>query len=175
MTAYTVACGTPVQEVNAPLSAMVTSTPFDPYHRQKEGEAPPEIVVEIDLENRYDFDLIPTAVNGAAVSFNRDHTDNSQEPLVLPPGKIRFVLKNTGTISHNFRITGTDNEGRTFDAVTPGRDRFMGQGVMWKMEARLGEGTYLMICNVENHDARGMTRPLIVTLEGVGYPSPPLR
>lgn len=167
------ACSAPVQEVNAPLDYMVTSTPFDPYHTPKQGAAPPNVVVTIDLENRYDFDLIPTEVNGVPLSFNRDHRDNDHEPLMLPPGEIRFVVKNTGTISHNFRIMGTDVDGRTLDAVTPGVDRFMGPGVMWEMAGQLKEGAYVMICNVENHDARGMKRPLIISRDVV-FPSPPL-
>ncbi|MBI2172280.1 MAG: hypothetical protein HYU30_09770 [Chloroflexi bacterium] len=164
----------PVQEVNAPSDFMVTSTPFDPLHAPREGSAPPEVVVEIDLENRYDFDLLPRRVNGALVRFNGDHKDNGEEPLKLPPGKVRFVLTNTGTISHNFRLMGRTPEGVTFDVTTPAVDRFMGAGVMWEMEARLWEGEYLMICNVTNHDARGMSRPLIVTREA-SYPAPPLR
>ncbi len=165
---------TPVQEVNAPADSMVTATPFDAYHAPREGSLPPDVVVEIDLENRYDFDLLPTRVNGMSVPFNRDHRDNDGEPLRLPPGKIRFVLTNTGTISHNFRITGKTADGRILDAVTPGVDKFMGAGVMWEMEGRFDEGEYLMICNVTNHDFRGMSRPLIITKD-VSYLPPPLQ
>lgn len=176
--ALTSACNqtsqSPVQEVNAPLDAMVTSTPFNPYHPPRQGSISPDTVVEIDLENRYDFDLIPRAVNGAPVQFNADHRDNAQEPLRLPPGRVRFVITNTGTISHNFRLAGTAPDGRKLDATTPAVERFMGPGVMWEMEVPLWEGTFQMTCNVGNHDMRGMSRPLIVTSEAA-YPPPPLR
>ncbi|MBI4312082.1 MAG: hypothetical protein HY681_09905 [Chloroflexi bacterium] len=164
----------PVQEVNAPPDSMVTATPFDPLHAPRTGAQPPDVVVEIDLENRYDFDLIPTRVNGAPVEFNRDHRDNADEPLRIPPGIVRFVLTNTGNISHNFRLKGVTPDGRPFSATTPAVDKFMGGDVMWEMEGPLWEGEYLMLCNVTNHDFRGMQRPLIVTAD-VRYPPPPLK
>ena len=157
-------------DVNASRASLVTATPFDPLHPPRANRVSPDSVIELDLENRFDFDLIPRRINGITVDFNRDHQDNDDEPLVLPPGRIRFVFTNSGTISHNLRIEGVRPDGEILDMTSPGATRFLSPGDMWELEIRLWEGEFRLTCAVTNHDARGMSRPMIIT-EKVAYPS----
>ncbi len=146
---------------------------IDPYHQPSPGQRAPDYVVELDLENRYAFDIIPTGVNGTPLEFNRDHVDNHLEPLRIPPGLVRFVIKNTGTISHNLRLESTALDGRQLDVVTPSVQNYLAEGEMWEMTIDLWEGSFLLTCAVTNHDERGMWRPMVVTSE-VDYPPPVL-
>jgi len=147
---------------------------IDPFHPPPPGQKAPDYVVELNLENRYDFDIIPTGVNGTPLEFNRDHLDNHLEPLQIPPGLVRFVFTNTGTISHNLRLEGTTPDGRRLDMVTPSVQHYLSEGEMWEMTIDLWEGDFLLTCAVTNHDGRGMWRPMVVT-SGVDYPPPVLR
>ncbi|MEE2700857.1 MAG: hypothetical protein VX800_01570 [Chloroflexota bacterium] len=158
------------RDVNASQESLVTATPFDPLHPPRANRVPPDSVIELDLENRFDFDLIPQRINGVALDFNRDHRDNGEEPLLLPPGRIRFVFTNSGTISHNLRIEGVRPDGELLDMTSPGATKFLSPGDMWELEIRLWEGEFRLTCAVTNHDARGMSRPMIIT-EEVAYPS----
>ncbi|MDP6495185.1 MAG: hypothetical protein QGI09_07180 [Dehalococcoidia bacterium] len=142
---------------------------IDPYHAPNAGHGVPDTIVELDLENRYDFDIIPTRINGERVAFNRDHADNQQEPLRIPPGVVRFVVTNPGVISHNFRLEGTTPAGQPLDLIIPAREVYLGENDMWEMELRLWEGEFEISCAVTNHDRRGMWRPMTVTSE-VSYP-----
>jgi hypothetical protein len=146
---------------------------MDPFHPPDAGKPAPDVVVEIDLENRYDLDLIPTRVNGQPGEFNRDHQDNDKEPLLISPGLVRFVFMNTGTISHNLRIQGTDPQGQEIDVIAPAPPDHLMEGQMGEMEISLWEGEYELSCAVTNHDRRGMWRPLIVTSD-VSLPPPPM-
>lgn len=146
---------------------------IDPFHPPSPGQRAPDYVVELNLENRYDFDIIPTSVNGTPVEFNRDHLDNRLEPLRIPPGLVRFVMTNTGTISHNLRLESTTLNGRSLDIITPSAQNYLVEGEMWEMTIDLWEGSFLLTCAVTNHDERGMWRPMVVTSE-VDYPPPVL-
>lgn len=154
-----------------------SSTPdrrtIDPFHPPSANQRAPDYVVELDLENRYDFDIIPTGVNGTPLEFNRDHLDNHLEPLRIPPGLVRFVFTNTGTISHNLRVEGTTPDGRRLDLISPSVQHYLTEGEMWEMTIDLWEGSFLLTCAVTNHDQRGMWRPMVVTSE-VDYPPPVL-
>lgn len=149
--------------------------PIDPFHPPKKGEPAPDVVVEIELPNRYEFDLIPTRVNGVAVDFNNDPWDNAEEPLRIPPGVVRFVITNTGTISHNLRVRTAEMEPPPIDVTAPpAQIHAIYEGQMAEVEIDLPEGEYEMSCSVTNHYKRGMLRPLIVTSE-VSYPPSPLK
>ena len=146
---------------------------IDPFHPPSPGQRAPDYVVELNLENRYDFDIIPTGVNGTPLEFNRDHLDNDTEPMRIPPGLVRFVITNTGTISHNLRLESTTPDGRRLDLVTPSAQHYLAEGEMWEMTIDLWEGSFLLTCAVTNHDERGMWRPMVVTSEA-DYPPPVL-
>jgi hypothetical protein len=146
----------------------------DPFHPPSLGQRAPDYVVELELENRFGFDIIPTGVNGTPLDINTDHLDNHLEPLRIPPGLVRFVLTNTGTISHNLRLEGTTPDGRTLDLVTPSAQNYLVEGEMWELTMELWEGNFLLTCAVTNHDDRGMWRPMVVTSDAY-YPPPVLR
>ena len=146
---------------------------LDPYHPPQPGEAPPEVVVQLLLVNRGAFDILPTHVNGVRVAFNGDPSDNKEEPLRIPPGRVRFVYRNVGTISHNLWVYGTAHDGGPVEVMAPRDPGYLLPGRVAEVEVELKEGTYSLSCGVTNHEARGMWRPLIVTAEAA-YPPPPL-
>ena len=152
-------------DVNASQESLVEGTPFDPLHPPRANRVSPDLVVELNLENRFDFDLIPQRINGVALDFNSDHRDNDEEPLLLFPGRIRFVFTNSGTISHNLRIEGVRPDGEVLDITSPSATKFLSPGGMWELEMELWEGEFRLTCAVTNHDARGMLRPMIITKE----------
>lgn len=157
------------------VACSLFSTTIDPFHSPKKGEPAPAIVVEIELPNRYEFDLIPVRVNGVAMVFNDDPWDNGEEPLHIPPGLVRFVFANTGTISHNLRVRDADyTKQGGVDVIAPLPPAHLMEGQMGEMEVDLPEGKYEMSCAITMHYKRGMVRPLIVTSE-VSYPPPPLK
>ena len=78
---------------------------INPLHKPVGNKPAPDTVVVIDLENRYEFALIPRSINGYDLKFNELSSDNLDEPLNLKTGRIRFIIKNTGIkVFINIRI-----------------------------------------------------------------------
>lgn len=66
-------------------------------------------------------------------------------PATVPAGNVTFVMKNTGTITHNFDIEG----------LTPGP--FLDPGQTASMTVNLQAGrTYTYVCDVPYHAGEGM-------------------
>lgn len=132
----------------------------DPYHAAKAGETPPDVVVVVEETNRPKFDLYPAEVNGQDVSsqFDQDNTNNMEEPLTIPPGRVRFFLKNTGTLAHDFEV-------RSLDGTTLKHMKKIGAGRTGEFELNLEPGEYVIACPVSDHDGRGMQRLLVVDSE----------
>ena len=138
---------------------------INPLHKPVGNKPAPDTVVVIDLENRYEFDLIPRSINGYDLKFNELSSDNLDEPLNLKTGRIRFVIKNTGTISHNIRIQNYKEdpmEPTTFDMSVPSVNDFLLPGESTEFELNMWAGKFMLTCAVTNHDERGMFRPLII-------------
>jgi hypothetical protein len=139
---------------------------IDPLHKSENNKPDPETVVLLELENRYVFDLIPRSINGADVLYNNLSDDNELEPLYLKSGRIRFVVKNIGTISHNIRIQNYRKdpmETSSFDMSVPSVNDFLLPGESTEFELNMWPGKFVLTCAVTNHDERGMYRPLIIT------------
>ena len=141
---------------------------INPLHKPVGNKPAPDTVVVIDLENRYEFDLIPRSINGYDLKFNELSSDNLDEPLNLKTGRIRFVIKNTGTISHNLRIQNYKKdpmEPTTFDMSVPSVNDYLLPGESTEFELNLWTGKFMLTCAITNHDERGMYRPMIVDPE----------
>jgi plastocyanin len=66
-------------------------------------------------------------------------------PSTIPAGNVTFVMKNTGTVTHNFDIQG----------VMPGS--FLDPGGTATMTVNLQAGRkYVYLCDVPGHAASGM-------------------
>jgi|SRR5581483_10209521 len=68
----------------------------------------------------------------------------------LHPGRVTFVMRNTGAIIHNFDLIGV-KEGP-----------FLVSGQTAKMTVTLGRGEYTYVCSVKYHAAQGMQGTLYV-------------
>jgi len=77
--------------------------------------------------------------------------------IKVAPGKVTFVLRNTGRFAHNFHVEG-DGVDTTANKFSP--------GATVRLELTLGEGSYKISCPLSNHDERGMTGTLIVSSKG---------
>ncbi|MCL6642289.1 MAG: cupredoxin domain-containing protein [Candidatus Bipolaricaulota bacterium] len=73
--------------------------------------------------------------------------------VTIKAGKVRFVVKNQGTVDHGFEVEGADLE-EEIDPFPPGRTR--------TLELDLAPGTYEIYCQVPGHEELGMKGELIV-------------
>ena len=76
-------------------------------------------------------------------------------PQTLPAGPTTFVVKNGGTVDHNFEI-----KGQGIDQVFPSN---LAPGETQTMQVDLKAGTYRVWCPVDAHADRGMELQLTVT------------
>lgn len=70
----------------------------------------------------------------------------------IKAGKVKLVIRNEGTIEHNFVI---ENAGVEVDAIQPGQSK--------EVTAQLKPGTYTVVCNIPGHAEAGMKVTLTVT------------
>lgn len=73
-------------------------------------------------------------------------------PLKVTPGRVRFHLKNRGSVEHDFSIVGVTTHSEhdhKQHLVQPGRSR--------TIEVDLKPGAYEAICTVPGHKEAGMT------------------
>jgi len=83
--------------------------------------------------------------------------------ITIPPGKVRFVVTNAGTLEHNFEVKGK------------GATRNLKAGESQTLELDLDAGHYETICAVPGHEGSGM-RGMVMAVEGAtagGEASPP--
>nr|BAL59339.1 hypothetical conserved protein [Candidatus Acetothermum autotrophicum] len=73
--------------------------------------------------------------------------------MTIKAGKVRFVVKNQGTIDHGFEVEGGGIE-EEIDPFSPGQTR--------SLELELASGTYEVYCQVPGHKELGMKGELIV-------------
>ncbi len=124
---------------------------------------PPSGIIEVVIEQRNNpiFDLIPTELNGASLAgqFDERNENNLDEPLTIPAGEIRFVLRNVGTLAHNFQV-------RLPDGTNLKKTKNVGPKKTGELVITLEPGNYLIACPISDHDKRGMLRTLVVTAAG---------
>jgi hypothetical protein len=144
-----------------------TSAAPSPYTPVEPGEAAIDVVVVVEQHNNPTFDLRAQEINGVTIAdqFDQDSSNNLEEPLVIPPGRIRFFLDNRGTLAHAFEV-------RLPDGSTVDKTRNVGPRKTDELMVDLEPGTYLVLCQLSDHAARGSQRTLIVDAASQ-YPDPP--
>ena len=79
------------------------------------------------------------------------------EASAIRPGKVTFVVKNGGTLTHGFEIE-RDDGGREFE-VEAAEFR---SGEIVQVSTSLTAGTYEVYCYIGDHEDRGMVTRLVV-------------
>ncbi len=74
------------------------------------------------------------------------------QPATAKAGSVKFVIKNEGTIEHNFVIKELNVEVAT--SIPPGQSK--------EGSITLKPGTYTLICNIPGHEEAGMKTTLKV-------------
>ncbi len=75
------------------------------------------------------------------------------QPGTAKAGTVKFVVKNEGTIEHNFVIKELNQE--LASGIQPGKSK--------EAAVTLKPGTYTLICNIPGHEDAGMHTTLTVT------------
>jgi len=75
------------------------------------------------------------------------------QPGTAKAGIVKFVVKNDGTIEHNFVIKELNQE--LAAGIQPGQSK--------EATATLKPGTYTLICNLPGHEDAGMHTTVTVT------------
>jgi uncharacterized cupredoxin-like copper-binding protein len=75
-------------------------------------------------------------------------------PPTLPPGPTAFLVRNEGRKSHSFKIQGPGIDGMLEAVLRPHETG--------RLEVTLQPGEYKVYCPIGSHEAKGMTRPLVV-------------
>lgn len=84
---------------------------------------------------------------GGTVTVNEFEFGFTLSPAVVPSGNVTFVMKNTGTVTHNFDI----------ETVPGGTGAFIDPGQTATMTVNLQAGrTYTYVCDVPYHAGEGM-------------------
>ena len=69
----------------------------------------------------------------------------------ISAGKVTFLMRNTGSLVHNFALVGKAS------------GAFLSPGQTATMTVTLKPGTYIYVCGVKDHAAEGMQGTLVVT------------
>jgi uncharacterized cupredoxin-like copper-binding protein len=86
-------------------------------------------------------------------------------PLKVTAGKVRFLLRNRGTVEHDFMIPGLmGHVDHAKHLVKPGQSRVV--------EVNLKPGVYEAVCTVSGHKEAGMRMTIEVGVEA-GSPGEP--
>lgn len=90
---------------------------------------------------------------GATVTISEKEWTISGQPATIKTGSIKFVIKNEGTIEHNFVVKELNQE--LAASIQPGQSK--------DASVTLKPGTYTLICNIPGHEDAGMHTKLTVT------------
>ncbi|MDP7103914.1 MAG: hypothetical protein QGH54_09595 [SAR202 cluster bacterium] len=129
----------------------------DPYAAVAAGETALDVVVVIEQQNNPTFDLKAREINRTDVSgdWDADSSNNLDEPLIIPPGQIRFFLDNVGTLAHAFQV-------RDLKGESIAKTRNVGPLKQGELIVNLQPGEYDILCQLSDHAKRGSLRRLIV-------------
>jgi plastocyanin len=116
--------------------------------------------------------LLVVALLGAALAASADARRHAARPTsvgvsareyrlaayrtTVPKGLVRFNLTNYGEDGHDLVV-------ETRDGRELGRTGEVKSGKRWTLQLRLAPGTYRLICDLADHEARGMVTSLRVT------------
>jgi uncharacterized cupredoxin-like copper-binding protein len=91
---------------------------------------------------------------GGTVAVSMFEYGFTLNPPVIPSGNVTFVMTNTGTVTHNFDISG----------VVGGDGPFVNPGASASMTVNIGAGmTYQFLCDVPGHADQGMKGSFVPT------------
>lgn len=88
---------------------------------------------------------------GSAVTVTEKEWTIQFASGTLRPGKVKLLIKNEGTIEHNFIIEEANFE---IDAIPPGTTK--------EVTVDLKPGTYTVLCNIAGHQEAGMKTTITV-------------
>jgi len=92
------------------------------------------------------------AATGSAVTVTEKEWSIEFAPSTLKAGQMKLVVKNEGSIEHNFVIEGANVE---MDAIPAGQSK--------ELTVNLKPGTYTVVCNIPGHQEAGMKTTITVT------------
>ncbi len=93
------------------------------------------------------------ASSASTVTVSEKEWMMEDQPAKVKAGTIKFVVKNDGTIEHNFVIKELNQEVAT--SIQPGQSK--------EASITLKPGTYTLICNIPGHEDAGMHTTLTVS------------
>ncbi len=94
-----------------------------------------------------------TGTPAATVAVVEKEWTMTPQPGTAKAGTVKFVVKNEGTIEHNFVIKELNQE--LANSIQPGQSK--------EVSVTLKPGTYTLICNIPGHEDAGMHTTLTVS------------
>ncbi|TMJ12991.1 MAG: hypothetical protein E6G98_01565 [Bacillati bacterium ANGP1] len=88
---------------------------------------------------------------GSAVTVSEKEWTIQFASSTVKPGKVKLLIKNEGTIEHNFVIEGTSVD---LEAIPPGSTK--------EVTVDLKPGTYNVLCTIAGHSEAGMKTTITV-------------
>jgi len=76
--------------------------------------------------------------------------------IKVSTGMVKFVVRNEGTVEHDFEIVGAAEHGAEHEA------RLIKPREVYEVEVPLDPGTYQVVCNVPGHKDAGMVATIVV-------------
>jgi iron uptake system component EfeO len=97
----------------------------------------------------------PTPVPSGIVAVNALEFKYEPSSLTVPAGEVRFAVKNTGNIEHEFEIFKGDTVVDELEGLVPGQTK--------ELTVTLEPGEYTYVCKLAGHQEQGMKGTLTVT------------
>ena len=111
-----------------------------------------------------------TTTSGTGVSVVLDEWKLTPSRATVRPGRITFVVRNDGSMPHEFVVLRTDRAakglpirgGKAVEVGRRGKLSQMASGASKRLSLRLGSGKYVLICNLLGHYQAGQAATLRV-------------
>jgi len=140
-----------------PAAAPAESVPSAP-RAGGEGGSLAEIVQQLEGIKPEDVPLLTGEVEVELVDFEFVCSASSIPHVFrVKAGEVTFIFNNTSTHAHNFRITAWDDHE---NVIYPGPK--VGARKKRKVKITLEPGVYYVLCNLSDHEERGMVGKLFV-------------
>lgn len=123
----------------------------------EEGLPPPDvdlaaIIKELEGVKAEDVPLTEGSVTAELVDF-----EFKPRLFRVEAGNVDFIFQNTSTHAHNYRVTAWDDHE---NIIYPGPK--IGAAKTREVTIKLEPGVYYVLCNLSDHEQRGMVGKLIV-------------
>ena len=97
----------------------------------------------------------PTPVPSGVIAVNALEFKYEPATLTVPAGEVRFAIRNTGNIEHEFEIFKGDTVVDEIEGLLPGQTK--------ELTVTLEPGEYTYVCKLAGHEEQGMKGTLTVT------------